>query len=273
MSFAHVGIGICLIGFLLLFFIWQTKTKTVTIESMKEKDDDDDDKEDLDVLLVIARYNEDLDWLKEAPFNQFKNIIYNKGVNDEFYKSEQTIDVVNVDNVGRCDHTYLYHVVNNYDNLSNIIVFLPGSVNMEGKHDRAKHMLNEISKSRRSVFIAGIVPNVKEHLNDFNLYKYRASFGKNSSLNPEEDLALSELRPFGKWFEKHFGNIIVTYTSTWSIFSVSRSEVLQRDKSFYNDLLDELAVSSNPEVGHYIEKCWSAVFYPMTETKFIEGFV
>ena len=39
------------------------------------------------VTVVIARYNEDLAWLNETPFNLFEYIVYNKGDNDNFVKT------------------------------------------------------------------------------------------------------------------------------------------------------------------------------------------
>lgn len=74
------------------------------------------------VEIVVARYNEDLSWINEYPFNQFEYIVYNKGDNNNFVKTNVK-EIVRLPNVGRCDHTYLYHIVANYDNLSNIIVF------------------------------------------------------------------------------------------------------------------------------------------------------
>ena len=38
------------------------------------------------VDIVISRFNEDLKWTLEYPFNRFKYIVYNKGVNEEFVK-------------------------------------------------------------------------------------------------------------------------------------------------------------------------------------------
>ena len=38
------------------------------------------------IILVIARYNENLDWLTEEPFNKYNSIVYNKGINDNFNK-------------------------------------------------------------------------------------------------------------------------------------------------------------------------------------------
>jgi hypothetical protein len=33
--------------------------------------------------------------------------------------------------------------------------------------------------------------------------------------------------------------------------------------------MKHLETSSNPEVGHYIERSWAAIFYPMNNTKII----
>ena len=40
-----------------------------------------------DVAVVVARYNESLSWLNEYPFSQFEYIVYNKGDNDNFVKT------------------------------------------------------------------------------------------------------------------------------------------------------------------------------------------
>ena len=76
------------------------------------------------IEIVISRYNENLEWLNYEPFNKYKNIIYNKGPNDDFCKTNN-IKVFNLENIGRCDHTYLFHIIENYDNLADITVFLP----------------------------------------------------------------------------------------------------------------------------------------------------
>ncbi len=40
----------------------------------------------MEITCIIARYNEDLKWTLEFPFNQFNYIVYNKGVNMLFEK-------------------------------------------------------------------------------------------------------------------------------------------------------------------------------------------
>ena len=96
--------------------------------------------------IIVSRYNEDLEWINEEPFNKFQYIVYNKGLNDEFCKNNVK-EIINLPNLGKCDHTYLYHVVNNYDNLADIIIFFPGSLNAEYKKQKAVKILNYVISS------------------------------------------------------------------------------------------------------------------------------
>lgn len=71
--------------------------------------------------LVIARYNEDLSWIEKVDTNKFNLIIYNKG--------NQDLDVpcIFLENYGRESQSYLYHIINNYCNLSEFTIFLQGN--------------------------------------------------------------------------------------------------------------------------------------------------
>jgi hypothetical protein len=84
------------------------------------------------VRVIVSRYNEDLNWLNEYPFTEFEYIVYNKGINDDFCKNN-VIQVVNLPNIGREGHSYLWHIIAHYDHLANILVFFPGSVNIPKK--------------------------------------------------------------------------------------------------------------------------------------------
>jgi len=224
------------------------------------------------IQLIISRYNEDLEWLKKEPYNKYSNIIYNKGENNNFFQNENIIKTINLPNVGREGHTYLYHIIQNYDNLSKINVFLPGSLNIEHKNNKAARLLNELDKSNKNIIIGKNVNNVKNYLHNFSLNEYMSSDEKNREINPESKLELSKIRPFGKWYEDKFNNIDVKYQMFHGIFSVSREEIQQHPKSYYENLISELENSSNPEVGHYFERSWNAVFHPMDKSIFIEGF-
>ena len=211
--------------------------------------------ENKDILIVVSRYNEQLEWMKEEPFSNYKSIVYNKGPNDHFYHPGK---VIPLKNVGREGHTYLYHIVKHYDDLNEITIFLPGSLNMDNKMQKGKRMMYEIEHKHKAFFITDS-DNIS-NLYDFTISEYSSTSSENHSINPESMMELSKIRPFGKWCESYFDKHALTHYSHGGILSVSKKDVLQKPKSYYKELLEELSHSSNPEVGHYVERSWQAIF-------------
>lgn len=72
----------------------------------------------MDVTIVVAKYNEDIKWTNMLK-GDFKLIVYDKG---------QSLDSGHefLPNIGREAHTYLHHIVSNWDNLSEHTIFLQG---------------------------------------------------------------------------------------------------------------------------------------------------
>ena len=220
-----------------------------------------------DIEIVVARYNENLDWIPDAPFNKYNAIVYNKGPNSNFTKTSNIKRVVPLENVGRCDHTYLYHIVTNYNNLAEITVFLPGSCNMQMKKDKSTRLLENIEKSGNAVFLSDAkYDNIKTGLYDFTLDEWMSSDESNKSINSEKSLDKSEIRPYGKWYESNFGDSVVNHITYLGIYSISKQDILQHPLEYYKKLMIQLETSSNPEVGHYIERSWAAIFHPMKNT-------
>ena len=220
------------------------------------------------IKIIISRYNENLNWLEESPFNEFQYIVYNKGDNDDFNK-KNVISVVNLPNVGKCDHTYLYHIVHHFDNLDNILVFFPGSLEINGKKTKAVDILERIKRNNynRAVFIGEYSRNILRQFGSFTLDSWTTSFSQNYEKNNESALYPANIRPFGKWYLHNFGNININYYTFQSIFSVDKNDILQHPKYRYEKLLQQVEIHSNPEVGHYIERSWGTIFYPMKNTR------
>jgi hypothetical protein len=219
--------------------------------------------------IIVSRYNENLEWTLEEPFCNYKYIVYNKGENEDFEKSNVKT-IIKIPNVGRCDHTYLYHIVNNYESLNNILVFISGSVNMQNKKKKAAELLNRIKNNNHNsaIFVGHIdAGGILKSFYNFSLDEWVSSDVKNYQKNKEKKLTLSEIRPFGKWFLHNFGDLDVKYYNYHGIFSVDKRDVIKHRKFRYEKLLNQLSVSSNPEVGHYIERSWGAIFYPLIYTK------
>jgi hypothetical protein len=223
------------------------------------------------IELVISRYNEDLQWMKNEPFDDYPNIIiYNKGPNENFYR-KPTSSIVNVKNVGRCDHTYLYHIIQNYDKLKDITVFLPGSADMGFKIKQTTDLFNEIKKKNQAVFVntRTFPETLREVYGDFQLDEWKASDERNVSINSESKLELSKYRPYGKWYDQYLKDNKAHTLSFYGIFSVAKEDIIQHPKSYYENLIQDLSNSSNPEVGHYFERSWVAIFHPLKKTVLI----
>lgn len=81
------------------------------------------------VSIVVARYNEDIEWTKQFP----NVIVYNKG-------SELPNTTV-LRNVGREGHTYYRHICDNYHALAEHTIFLQGN-----PHDHSPNVISNIYK-------------------------------------------------------------------------------------------------------------------------------
>lgn len=223
------------------------------------------------VEIIVSRFNEDLSWTQEVPFNLFQYIVYNKGNNDNFIKTNVK-QVINITNVGRESHTYLYHIIENYDKLSNIMVFFPGSLNLEYKKNKAKLVLNNIIKSNFYIaYLAGHYhQNIKESFKDFILDNWKSTDKQNLLLNNELALQKSKIRPYGKWYTYFFGNIQAHWSTMCGIFSIDKRDIIQHPIEYYQTLIQTVNTHSNPETGHYIERSWCAIFYPLKHTNKID---
>ena len=192
-----------------------------------------------DIQLLVSRYNEDLEWLKDEPFNKFPVVCYNKGPNSDFYKPENTV-IIKKENVGVCVDTYLDYIINNYDNLPDIVVFLPGSCMDNNKEYNKKNMtvktMELVSKTNNSVFI--VVKkyennNSDEFLNEFynfSIEEHPLSNLDNAALNNDTKLQPCKIRPFGKWYETLFPGINIFALTYRGIFAVSRKHIQSRSK-------------------------------------------
>ena len=217
--------------------------------------------------IVVARYNEDLEWLKEEPFNQYPVLVYNQGANQNFYHAPNIQQIIPVKNIGRDAHTILYHIIEKYDKLADITIFLPGSAQMEYKLPKAKSQVIECAKHNDTVIIKASTtiyhPNgIQKDLNGFQIDDYVSTDTKNKDLNPENKLLPAEIRPFGKWHETRFPNIQTNYVSYNCIIGISKKHILQHPKSYYENLIRELSTHSSPEVVHYYERAWFSIFTP-----------
>jgi hypothetical protein len=197
------------------------------------------------MALVVARYNEDIEWVKDFP----TKYLYNKG-NIDTISDVLKHYTINLPNVGRESHTYLYHIIHNYDVLDDITIFTQGtySDHCEMSVDKFRDVFSNIDAYSKNYMDSTCWGGYRRYYN-FKI-KYWTAEVKN------------EDKEYGPWFESVFNQPFNDSTIVYrgGIFSVSKSTILKRPKSFYEMLLKEVEYDNNPIEGHFMERSWLEVF-------------
>jgi hypothetical protein len=209
--------------------------------------------------VVVARYEEDISWIKNIPENLYRRIlIYNKGGEAEFDLPKSNVKTL--PNLGRESHTYLHHVIENYDSLADITLFLPGSAWTRGdKRERVERIVEYLKTNKTSIIIGHKDDKMINDTYNFSIDTWTVTNAENRSKNPDSSLTPSVDRPLRNWFEKRFDGISMNCVSFTGIIAVSRDDIRKRPKEFYEELYKEHS-HTNPEVVHYSERVWKNIF-------------
>ena len=206
----------------------------------------------MDKRLIIARYNEDLEWLKK--YKDFKITVYNKG---EILSDNKLFKVINLENKGKESHTWLYHIVNNYYHLNEINIFLQGKIDDLNcmAYENPNDYLKEINKYGFSVSRYGLLGPFHWDWN-VNLnkdIKYKKQWEKN-------EISRSKIG-FRNFAKNLFPEIPLFVATSYSGCFAVKKEVIQKNTLlFYQQLLDVLSQNKNPIEGHYMERLWCYIF-------------
>lgn len=198
------------------------------------------------IELVVARYNERVDWVRNTP-GSLAVTIYDKG-QDLDASVVPRAKVVALANVGFEAHTYLHHIVERYDSLADVTVFCQGH-----PFDHASdlhHWLREL--------VAG-----RTHVRDFRWLGFiidtddargRRLFVPWSKNYDRRELDLD------RFHRELFGTAAPPAVRFYpgAQFAVSARLIRSRPRSFYEQAL-ALSVRF-PDAGHCFERLWDAVF-------------
>ena len=202
--------------------------------------------------LIISRFNEDINWLNK--FNNFNIIIYNKG---DYLTNKGFKDIIRLDNVGRESHTWLYHIVNNYNNLDEINIFLQGQIDDLGcmAFTNPNNYLKDIDKFG---FVAS-------RLGILGPFHWKNNIGIEKDLRYKKDWDSGKISKskigFRKFAKSLFPKIpLIVPTSYGGCFAVKKEIILKYQISFYEELLNILNKNKNPIEGHYMERLWCYMF-------------
>ena len=188
--------------------------------------------------VVVARYNEDTKWTSMLK-GDFNLIVYDKGQGHLTPGQEQVIGQP-LPNVGREAHTYLHHIVTNWDNLAEYTIFLQG-----WPFDHFVK-LNDIQK-----FIDGDVP--EEGISQIGTVRYIYCDVTGFPDYPN--------KPIGEYFKKILKKDppdTIFFTIHGAQYIVHKSMIHNKSLDFWKDLLEmSETIEDFPWI---IERLWLYIF-------------
>ena len=216
----------------------------------------------LDYEFVIAHYNENLDWL--APIASHSHV-YHKGKD----KKPPPLPLNAWDrlpNIGRESHTYLHHIINNYDNLPEITVFLQGDGQELGDNLCFPNPIDYITNVKKNV-----VCKFQQRLDNWGRIRH---YGKwldmlNTGVIRRANLTLGEFYEylFGYPHPRDFPSC------PRGCFAATRDMIKSHPIDFYEKAISFVNDHSNPEEGHYFERLWPIIILPESSSpsNFLSG--
>lgn len=208
--------------------------------------------------IVLCRcyekYPEDFDpeWVGDH------TIVYNKNEYEDVEQFTPPCQVISLPNVGREAHAYLYHIVENYDNLAGVTVFA------QAKISDSDHLPLETYIDTNS--FCALVASVGQGFHGADRWAQgdEVGFGYVGARLVEDKLKSKSMKPttlsIGEFYDRHVddtrpenGRCVTLFNGT---FSVTRDVVHKKPLEYYSKLLTLLEDHSDPEVAHYFERTW-----------------
>lgn len=216
--------------------------------------------------LVVARYREDLSWLRELGLPAQ---VYNKGPEPCLERAPaaqtQNVRVAPLPNIGREAHTYLTHIVARYADLPECTVFLQGNPFAHLAPPQEPPVTPAALRTRLLELAAARKPFA-----GLAWFRLRCDgLGRPHDLaDPAKEgrwLGWGKDIPVAATFEKLFGQSapkeFIARAPTGNML-VRRERILARPLAFYRRALD--LVLADPQdaenTGHAFERLWQAIF-------------
>ena len=211
---------------------------------------------DFQIELVVARFEEDLRWIRRVP-KSVRVTIYNKGVSPALppdFPKRDGMEVIPLGNEGREAGTYLRHLVGRYDSLTPITVFCQGHP-FDHAPDFHDCLQTLASGEEREAGASPPVPFVWYGFLDETDDPHGRRLFVPWSKNPEG----SELST-GLLYEKLFSAASPAFFHFrgGAQFAVSREAARERPLGFYQHALELCA--SIPLAAHSYERIWDRLF-------------
>lgn len=193
--------------------------------------------------IIIARYSESLSWMPDLWQSKQRVYVYNKGIDDiEIWPSAV---VKRIENVGRESHTYLYHIIEHYEDLTDVIYFTQAN-----PFDHAPYFIDCVNATVGVVTPFTMLGSAVHTIRHQDVSKYEASY---------PGMQAGFIRNIQFLFGVDASFPLIKFTPG-AIITVQRETIRARPKKFYEDALTLLSYDTNPIEGFSFERVWSLIF-------------
>ena len=222
-----------------------------------------------DLIIALYRETDSLKLLEKYSLKyNYRPIIYNKGglkVKSSLFKN------INLPNIGLHTHSYLYHIVENYENLSDVTIFLLGSAFRDiKKAKKANWILQNGNKCKgfmaQHIWLSDEI-DYQFELPYYEVYDYSKRWLKANSKRIKTKMIRAETKPLGKWIENNINQTLQNkrfLRSSKCIFAAHKNLIHSKPLSYWEDLLSQVNKESedirNLEVVHFFERAWLCIF-------------
>lgn len=198
--------------------------------------------------FIISRYKEDVSWIKKYTDDY---IIYNKGTS-----LPKEYNVFELDNIGNNQYDIFHFIVENYDNLPELMIFLQANPFDHCNEDKFKRIIKnktftpvESYEHLREIDSEGGFIEVN---NGWYINAHNGTYNLTCKYNSFDEF-------MNKYFENYEHVSWIRFTPG-SQYIVEKKQVLNYPKEFWKSLMNELPYNNCTE-GHIIER---SLFYILT---------
>lgn len=178
-----------------------------------------------------------------------------------------------LDNVGRCDHTYAYHMVHARQPYADVAVFMKDSWRAHSMFATVE-LDQLVDRAARRGFVCGSIAPVWHHpsrLSKFKLGKYNKKYDW-PRLSVTGHFS-SEYTSLGAWVADMAPGEIDLNSSTKAvpvcyggIFAATRVQLERQSPATLQRILASLQRGDNIEESHFAERTWAALLSPPPRT-------
>ena len=214
--------------------------------------------------VVVAYFKEDLSWMQILP-QQANIFAYYKGGQQPKIPKRFHSTSVPLPNEGRESHTFLYHVIHNYNHLADYTYFTLASVDpTEFKRQNFNHVIAGLKEIAAGLDTDTIV--CRSIANERAGFRIGGWEGATEANGKATGFTNADVYPFGTWYKTfvndtaHEVNGPFDHPCFTGMMIVPRSSIVNKPLQYYKRLIATIEGKVNPEEGHFFERAWGGIF-------------